>query len=292
MAVPLSIILQKAFRPVLVILSALIAYQSALLTWSLFPHKESRVQWVVPQVISSTVDNKIATQKLQEQHLFGQVVKEEIKVKPKEEVSDAPKTKLNLTLVGVVAATDSSYSSAIIVYKNEQDSYFTDSIIEGTKAKVAKIYQDRVLLDVNGELQTLMLDGVETLEKKQQEHESATSAPSPKISNNRGKSEVKTISIDREALLKDPGKITDYIQISPVREDNEIKGYRVSPGKDKTLFEEAGLQSGDLAVEVNGVDLTDMQEALGLMKMLPTMSEITLTVEREGQLHEIYFTVP
>ncbi|WP_369434679.1 PDZ domain-containing protein [Psychromonas sp. MME1] len=80
--------------------------------------------------------------------------------------------------------------------------------------------------------------------------------------------------------------------MSPVREDNEIKGYRVSPGKDKDLFEEAGLQSGDLAVEVNGVDLTDMQEALGLMKMLPTMSEITLTVERGGELHEIYFTVP
>ncbi|WP_369434034.1 type II secretion system protein N [Psychromonas sp. MME1] len=206
MVVPLSIILQKAFKPVLIILSALIAYQIALLTWSLLPQKEPQSQWIAPLVTSATVDNKVSTVQLQGLHLFGKVAIAEEKIKPTEEVRDAPKTKLNLTLVGVVSASNPLYSSAIIVYQNAQDSYFIDSIIEGTKAKISKIHQDRVLLDVDGELQTLMLDGVEMLEQKQQEHGAVVSAPSAKISSNRSKSEVKTISIDREALLKILGK--------------------------------------------------------------------------------------
>lgn len=290
MVVPISFLLQKSFKPVVILLTGLIAYQLALFTWSLSPQNESKIDWVAPTAKASSKSNKIITDSLQKQDLFGKVQKESVKVQVTEEVSEAPKTTLKVSLVGVVAATNPQYSSAIIEYRKQQSSYFVDSVIEGTKAKVSKIYQDRVLLDVNGALQTLMLDGIENLDKQQQRHESARpkSISKKKPSNKK----VKNIALDRAALIKNPGRITDYIKISPMREDGEIKGYRVSPGKNKQIFEEAGLKRGDLAVAMNGTDLTDMQQALSLMKSLPTMTDISLTVEREGQLHELYFSIP
>ncbi len=286
---PLSIFLQKISGVVLVVVSGLLAYQLALLTWALLPEQESKYKWVVPKVKTLQHDNKIDTQKLQQQHLFGEQIKPKKVVKKAATVNEVPKTKLNLTLVGVVAATDPLFSSAIISYKSKQDSYFIESKIEGTNASVSEIYEDRIILDVNGELQTLMLDGVETVDRQRDTHESkARVSSSKKVKKN----QVKTVNLDRKELLKNPGKLTDYIRISPVREDGEVKGYRIKPGKERSLFDQAGLKNGDLAIELNGIDLTDTQQAFTLMKEFPTMTDMSLTVERDGQLHELYFSIP
>ena len=198
-------------------------------------------------------------------------------------VSAAPKTKLNLTLVGVVAASDPNASSAIISYKSKQNSYFIDSEIEGTDASVSEIHEDRVILDVDGVLQTLMLEGVDNLEQQNDQQTKAVREV---------KAKSVDVALDRSAILKDPGKLTDYIRISPYRQDGAIVGYRLRPGKDRTVFEQAGLKNNDLAIELNGVDLTDTQQAFSLMKDFPTMTEISLTVERNGQLHELYLNIP
>lgn len=287
----LSTLLQKSSGFIALLLTAFVAYQLALLTWFFVPSENSGSQWLAPKVSSSQTENRLDTSGLQDQHLFGKTVKKAPAVKKVVAVSDAPKTKLNVTLVGVVAASSPAYSSAIIAYKGKQESYFIGSKITGTKATVSDIHSDRVLLDVDGTLQTLMLDGVEKLDKQQQRHElkGKEEVSKNKVAINH---ELKTVKLDRQALLKDPGKLTDYIKISPVRESGEIKGYRIKPGKDRTLFDQAGLKNGDLAIELNGIDLTDMQQAFGLMKELPTMTDVSLTVERGEQLHELYFSIP
>ena len=278
-----SSFLQKAPRVASIVLGGLLAYQFALLTWSLFPVQDAKYQWVVPKVKTAAKDSEINTLKLQQLHLFGKPLSSNAVVKKNSSVSSAPKTKLNLTLVGVVAASDPDYSSAIISHKSKQDSYFIDSEIEGTGATVSEIYEDRVILDVDGVLQTLMLDGVDGLKQQNNRQTKAVRNEETK---------AKSVDLDRSALLKDPGKLTDYIRISPYRQDGAIVGYRLRPGKDRTLFEQAGLKNNDLAVELNGVDLTDTQQAFSLMKDFPTMTDLSLTVERNGQLHELYLNIP
>jgi len=268
---------------VVVILSALITYQAALLTWSLYP-KEKKVNSWVPPVRNNAAERSILnTRALQEQHLFGQYKGEKAIPQAEQTIQDAPKTRLKLLLVGIVATKDPQYSSVIIESKGNQDTYFVDSKIIGTKATVSEIYSDRIIIEVNGAKQTLILDGVEL------EGNARTNKPKARTASKRARA---TIDLDRKELLSDPGKLLDFINISPVREGSEIKGYRVKPGKDPSLFEEAGLVDGDLAVELNGVDLTDMGEAMGLMKEFPTMTDISLTVDRDGELHQLFFSIP
>ena len=281
MLVPLSVFLQKAPTTILVILSIILAYQFALLSWHLFPSKTSVYQWVPVITHLETNTSKINTHKLQQLHLFGQDLSTNKIKKESELLKEAPQTKLHLVLVGVVAASDPLYSSAIISYKSKQDSYFVDSEIKGTSASISEIYEDRVILDVNGVLETLMLDGVDKSE--------ASNKKFPPSTENNLATKVKPVAlnIDRQDLIKNPGKLTDYIRISPFRKDGEILGYRLRPGKDKTMFEQAGFKRNDLAIALNGVDLTDKQQALSLMKEFSTMKNINLTVEREGQLYEL-----
>jgi len=287
--VPLSIILEKVSRIALVLLSALLAYQISLFTWSLFPQQNTEYQRFPAKGKAVKDNSKLDTRKLQQQHLFGKQIASKKRAEKKLPVSVAPKTKLNLLLVGVVAASDPLYSSAIISYQSQQGSYFIDSKIAGTGAAISEIHADRVILNVNGALQTLMLDGIENPEQRQGNRKSKAQT---KSSRSAAKHESKQVDLDRQALLKDPGKLTDYIRISPYRKDGKVAGYRIKPGKDSSLFKQAGLKSNDLAIELNGIDLTDTQQAFSLMKEFPTMTEISLTVERNGQLHELYFNIP
>jgi len=281
--VPLSTFLQKFSGVATVIIGGMLAYQFAILTWSVFPNQEDDYQWVIPK--GKAVSSQVDTRELQQQHLFGEVIEVKKVAKPTKSVSVAPKTKLNLILVGVVAASDPHYSSAIISYKSKQGSYFIDSEIEGTQASVSEIYSDRVILNVDGAFQTLMLDGVD-------------GKPASKAVRQPRERRVKTekapvdVALDRQEILDDPSKLTDYVRISPYREDGQVLGYRLRPGKNPELFEQAGFEKNDLAVELNGVDLLDTQQAFSLMKEFPTMTEINVTVERDGQLHELSLNIP
>jgi general secretion pathway protein C len=266
---------------------ALIAHQLGVLTWSLYPVQETNTyKWTPVTGGVSTETFSLSTEAIQAQNVFGQFMGEK---KTQQQSIDAPKTRLKLALVGIVAASDPAFSSVIIEYKNAQDSYFIDSDIPGTGAVVSEIYFDRIIITVDGEQQTLILDGLEednnTLAKTERGEQSRSSK-------SKRTSKTKALPLDRDELLDNPGKLLDYISISPVREGESVKGYRVNPGKNPDIFEEAGLQPDDLVIELNGVDLTDTSKAVGLMKEFPTMTEMSLTVDRDGELNELYFSIP
>ena len=93
-------------------------------------------------------------------------------------------------------------------------------------------------------------------------------------------------------MLANPARITDYVRISPIRKNGKLTGYRVNPGRNRALFKEVGLQPNDLAVSLNGYDLTDTRQAMEVAKQLKNLTEMSLTVERDGQLHSIYLSLP
>jgi len=277
----------------LAVICGSVAYQSALLTLAVFPEPESSQNWTPTTERKTDQTNRLSTQKLQDQAIFGRY--QGGKVIYQQEQIEAPKTRLKLTLVGIVAATDPRLSSVIIEYKRSQNSYFIDSEIPGTDATVTEIYHDRIIISVNGEEQTLILDGLEEEEARLAKLEKGEEVKAKKSTTSKRSSRAskrKEIPLDRDELVEDPGKLLDYVRISPVREGDQIKGYRVNPGKNPELFEEAGLKAGDLAVELNGVDLTDITQAVSLMKEFPTMTDISLTIDRDGELNELYFSIP
>ena len=254
-------------------------YYAALLTWQLLSVTEQSSAWTPVVTTKSNSANAInlnATKKLQ---LFGKK-QQNTAAAPVTETIDAPKTRLRLTLTGLVASSDPSLALAIIANAGRQETYAIDETISNTRAKLKRVLTDRVLIEYQGKLETLMLDG-EAFTK-------VTSANEP-----RAPQAIKNTDLSQlhAELLANPASITDYVRISPVRRNNELAGYRVNPGRKPALFKEVGLQPNDLAVALNGIDLTNQSEAFGALNQLKEANDIELTVERNNQLHTVYLTL-
>lgn len=272
--VPLS----RFSQPLFWLLLLLLAYQCAGLTWRLFSLTQPvQSQPWQPSVTSAqgTGASRLDLSGVSRLSLFGkaQLAATDAEQAAQAVAADAPKTQLNAQLNGVLASSDPAKSIAIIAHNGRQNSYGIGDYIDGTQAKIRQVFADRVIIARDGRDETLMLDG----------EEYGKPLPKPKVVQKDNK-----LSAVRGELMSNPGKITDYLNISPVRVDGRMVGYRLNPGSNPELFNQLGLVANDLAVSINGLDLRDNAQAMQAMQQVAGATEMTVTVERQGQLYDVY----
>ncbi|KHN92810.1 general secretion pathway protein C [Pectobacterium actinidiae] len=246
----------------------LICQQLAVLTWRLLLPEDSRIVGV--SVTPAQAKEKPATPG--DFTLFGHAPDADASAVNDAALSgDIPLTSLNISLTGVLASEDAKRSIAIIAKDSQQYSRNVGDAIPGYEAKIVTISADRVVLQYQGRYEALHL----------YQEEEAAGAPTPSGAFNQVKDEIQ----------KDPFSAQDYLTISPVTEEDVLKGYQLNPGKNPDLFYRAGLQDNDLAVSLNGIDLRDADQAQQAMAQLAGMSKFNLTVERDGQQQDIYLAL-
>lgn len=272
----------------------LVIYLLAQITWKLMPVSEGTTTWQ-PTPVSSQSSTSVNIIELQRLALFGKADAGAMKPKTEpmaEMITDAPKTSLSIQLTGVVASTIQQKGLAVIASSGTQNTYGLGDKIKGTSASLKEVYADRIIITNSGRYETLMLDGLKYETNSQANKQLQQAKSVKKIDQRKNKQVAREIQRSRDELLADPSKITDFLAISPVRRDGELSGYRLNPGKDRDLFKQAGFKANDLAKSMNGYDLTSMSQSMEVMAQLPELTEISLMVERDGQLIEIMFSLP
>ncbi|MFQ1593595.1 GspC family type II secretion system variant ExeC [Aeromonas veronii] len=263
---PMTRVTQVAFLALLIIL----AQQSAALTWRLLTlaNPQTSQPWQPSAVAVNGQNNpRLELGEVSRLALFGKAIP---KAQAKAAVAaNAPRTQLNAQLNGVLASSDPAKSIAIIAMSGIQNSYGVGDMIDGTQARIRQVYPDRVIIERDGRDETLMLDGEEYGKPLPQ----TNTAPLGSL---------------RSELMADPGKITDYLNISPVQVDGRMTGYRLNPGSNPEFFNQSGLQANDLAISINGLDLRDNMQAMQAMQQMAGATEMTVTVERQGEQFDIY----
>lgn len=291
-----SIPQKPASSAVFWLLMLLVLYLMAQISWKLIPTGKPTANWT-PTPVSGTQSQNVDIGTINGLALFGK--KDASSTKPKfepaaEMITDAPKTSLSILLTGVVASSAEQKGLAIIESQGSQETYSLGDKIKGTSASLKEVYADRIIITNAGRYETLMLDGLQytTQSQANAQLQQARSGGDVTKVDRRDADIGRELVASRDELLADPSKITDYLAISPVQKDGEVQGYRLNPGKDAGLFKDAGFQPNDLAKSINGYDLTDMSQALEVMGQLPDLTEVSVMVEREGQLVEIMFSLP
>ncbi|MBL0621856.1 GspC family type II secretion system variant ExeC [Aeromonas veronii] len=263
---PMTRVTQVAFLALLIML----AQQSAALTWRLLTlaSPQTSQPWQPSAVAVNGQSNpRLELGEVSRLALFGKAIP---KAQAKAAVAaNVPRTQLNAQLNGVLASSDPAKSIAIIAMSGIQNSYGVGDMIDGTQARIRQVYPDRVIIERDGRDETLMLDGEEYGKPLPQ----TNTAPLGSL---------------RSELMADPGKITDYLNISPVQVDGRMTGYRLNPGSNPEFFNQSGLQANDLAISINGLDLRDNMQAMQAMQQLAGATEMTVTVERQGEQFDIY----
>ena len=285
---------QKQLHTIVVVLLSLylIAF-AAKLVWRIIPEPQLSATPTVsraPVISSSSGQNGVNIAKIQQLNLFGNAAAKP--AEPVAEVTDAPETRLNLTLTGVVASSEQEAGTAIIENRGSQAVYGLGEKIEGTNATLQKVYNDRVIIKNGVRNETLMLDGIDYDEANRRREMQARNRPEPE------ELEEDTVELSDEALeataaLRErPANFTDFISISPKTEEGQLIGYQVSPGKEPELFKSAGLQAGDVITQINGLDLTDLQQSQEALSELRNAQTIELTIIRDGSLTTLYLDLP
>lgn len=294
----------KLAKLISLLLVIYIAFLLSKITW-LFLDEPSQVRYSPLNTVASKQDSSPSSYNLsgiQALNLFGEYNALVVTNDEPEEIEDAPETNLKLILTGVAASDVEERAAAIIEHKGVQEIYAIDETITGTRAVLKKVYNDRVHIRHSGRLETLMLDGFDydeaNKQKKTTTKKASTKTKGPirskdktRVDNRKNNALTKQAKELRNSINDDPGKITDYLKIAPKRENGEIIGYRLMPGKNPEFFKTSGLKGGDVAIQMNGYDLTQPLEAAQALKALKQEQEISLLVNRNSDITEILFSI-
>ncbi len=283
---------------VVVLLSVYLLAFAAKLIWRIIPEPSAPA---TPASLSSapkpvaSAQRGVNVSELQQLNLFG-TVNQQVAPMEEEVVTDAPETKLNLTLTGVVASSNAGEGTAIIENRGAQNVYGLGEKIDGTNATLDRVMNDRVIIKNGVRKETLMLDGVD-YDQANRKRETASNTPrrlSPPA-RPRIPPPQNAVTIDEDvslSLRESPGSFTDFIAITPKIGDGQLIGYEIKPGKNPVLFQSAGLQAGDVVIQINGLDLTDTQQSKEAMNEMRQADTIELTLTRDGEYITLYLEMP
>jgi len=248
------------------------SYQLARLSWQLLPVSQTTVPTSVgtntPAASGEQQESPQRLAVIREAALFGIDVQPQTGGK-----TAAPKSRLNAQLTGIMASNITSRSIAIIARNGQQQSYVIGDVIQGTDARITEIFPDRVIITRQQQDEALFLD----------ENAATAPPPAPPAPGN--------ITGLRQQIMKNPGQLMDYLSITPVMENNQLKGYRLNPGRNPEIFSQSGLQANDLAISINGLDLRDKGDAVQAMQQLTHQPEMNITVVRNGAEQDIYINL-
>jgi len=279
---------------VFIVLIILVVQLVAELTWRFFsPILESesisnKNQIVQPKtIIPNTGLKEVATY-----HLFGDAKKQ---VVVNEKIIDAPETRLRLDLKGVFASTNTEEALAIISSSNDNDKTYHIGDKVTTGVTLHAIYEDRVILKRNGQLETLRLP------KAKVDSKAINTTHSNSVSQSTDDKSTKTLTVVttqattqrlrkmRDTLVKDPAKIWQQVRINPVLKKGQVQGYTLAHN-DQALMDALNIKKTDIITEINGESLSNPATLYGLMNSLSSQQSLDLTIVRNGQQQTIQLT--
>lgn len=297
----------KLILVVVVFLSLYLLAFAAKITWSFLPSPQTTQnennKQIQTDIDTGSRDQNINISSITALNLFGDA-QAQVAVERQEEVSDVPETKLNLVLSGVVSSSDSNKGAAVIEYRNNQSTYGIGDKIEGTNITVDEIYVDRVIIKNTQVRETLMLEGIDFEEANRKRTAQArtnssavgqNSVNTPVASSQSQQSmreKAQAVREARQQLANEPTSFTDMISLSPHRVNNRLVGFRVSPGANPTLFNSVGLKNGDVLVELNGLDLSNLENSREAITQLQTADLLLLQVLRAGEYVDLELEIP
>lgn len=264
------------------LLVLLIAKLLADFTWTVFtPEPATATRPAERRTAGAQAEPEARLKDVAGLHLLG-----EAKVAPPtggDQPIEAPKTRLNLKLRGVMATGDPATAMAIIGDgKGKELPYRQGDKVPGN-AKLHEIYADRVILDRAGRLETLPLPR-ERLEKTsaragdKRGGRRSLPQPRPQAATSAGAA----LKEMRDSLTSDPQKFWSQVRVEPQYKDGNITGYTFRH-KDHQVMRSLGIRPSDVIVAVNGLPVSDPSSLAQLQGMLSSAQSVSLSIERNGR---------
>lgn len=189
--------------------------------------------------------------------------------------SQAVESSLRIDLIGVVLAENTRFSRAILNLQGRQESFAIGDVLPAGRAvNLVKVLSDRIIIDNAGRFEyinlyensdKLLAKAIQT-DSVQPQNMTANTDASIDLSDDEDISNV--LADLRNKVKNDPNSLYQLVNISPLMEDGELKGYKLAPGSMRAEFTKLGLKDGDVLTSVNGMQLNSPQAIGDVMSSL------------------------
>ncbi len=86
-------------------------------------------------------------------------------------------------------------------------------------------------------------------------------------------------------------EIWKNISIKEIKENGEIKGFKVRYIKPKSIFNQIGLKAGDIIIAINNIELKSYADAFGIYKKISKIKNLKVTLIRDNLEKEIEYEI-
>jgi len=270
--------ISKISAPVNAILALVIGYVLAQLTLDSLPRAAptSRAAGVAVGAQKTGLTPQEMARDIAGAHLFGRASSGPV-VKPEPTQQNAPDTKLNLTLHGVLAYDPLKSSLAIISSGGNREVVYAigEKIVGNTTLQA--VHPDRVIIRRSGKDETLRLP------------ENIASLGVVRTAGNQsGQSGRNLQGLPRQAkelrdrLVREPSMMADLVTMRPYKRNGQLVGFRIQPKRDPELLASFGVQPGDVITSVNGIALTSNRQGITALGNLRKATSVDLIILRGG----------
>ena len=205
---------------------------------------------------------------------------------------DLEATKLPLILLGTVAALEPENAWASIEDRNTHLSRtvrVNDAVSPG--ATVQRIERKRVVLIENGSPRELVLseEGALTL---------AAVAPArggvPRPRRAPGPMPPRQVvpPVAPEMDVRNPATLFSQARILPKYENGQMVGVQLNAIKPGSMFEQIGIQNGDVIQELNGIKIDSPEQSAKILLEFVDAKTFTVVVNRSGQGQQTFTYTP
>jgi len=181
-----------------------------------------------------------------------------------------PIAEMGLTLKGTIAGPK-EVARAIIEEKREQKSYKIGDEIKG--AAILAIYRNKVIMDVNGQEQMLVVEEAKAGPSATPRRTPLSAPARPDVPGPAGMT----------SIMKNLDQYIGSARVVPYFKGGEPYGFRVSNLKEDTLVYELGVRSGDIIRSVNGNPIRTPEDAFSMYQELQNQSSVEVELERAGE---------
>ncbi len=259
----------------------LLLLAASLAQWTWLVVKPPLPPLVLAPPTPSPQQNTFSLQPLLAAHLFGQVSQELRGGR----LENLPTSSLNLVLTGVIASASGGYA-LISVNGQPQEPFGVGQTITGN-AVLQAVYPDRVVIQRNGALESLMLEGAEKTSMEQWAPPAATYRPPATSGNIVQETGTNRYTVEREQLAAQM-RTPDFLRQATMV-PSKSGGFQVQQIQAGSLYEKLGLRAGDVIKIVNGQPINSAEDAIRLYQQMPDVGAVQLEITRNGKSEHLYY---
>ena len=180
---------------------------------------------------------------------------------------------VNVDVIGLIVSEDARKSSAVLSVRGGPQKIYRVGSQVTEEMRLNAVFPKSLIVSFDGKPLKLLLNKP-VADQVQQSKEVGLMPVFAR--------ELKVSNTLRKTILRYPERLTQFVQISPVRKNNKIYGYQLHKGKRARDFESSGMLDGDVVTHIENQPVSNMNLGALLASGLINKGRIPVTIERNG----------